>query len=327
MLLFAGHDPGARNHIRPIYDHALGLGEAAEFVDLFSPNRLMGADQALTLVHTRRPELLIVGCSMNQAEWPLVRAAKRFGVKTAVMVDIGVGNKLDSIAPADFPDRFLATNPGCREELIELGASPGAVILTGSAHLELLSKRKPASGGYGTKRRYGLALEDNLVPLFCRPNTDASIEAVLSLAALLPMTPLSRPVVVVRPHPRAAQKERLESACRQFEHVHYDSGDHITGPDLLVASQFSLAMASTVTLESLVLGVPSAFYQIGWDFLASDRLFRNVDGILRIRQADDLGAFVRGALERPSPSPGDLESYQGALGRIWRVIGEVRGYD
>jgi hypothetical protein len=244
------------------------------------------------------------------------------------MVNIGAENKLHLVAPADFPDRFLATNPGCRGELIEYRANPETVVLTGSAHLELLSVRMPAISEYGTKRLYGLTSDDNLVPLFCGPDTNTSIEAVVSLAALLPTTPLSRPAVVVRPHPRAAHKERLESACRRFEYVHYDAGDNISGADLLVASRFSLAMASTVSLESLVLGVPSAFYQIGWDFLALDCHYWNIDGIPRIRQADDLRAFVGGALDKPGLSmPHDVESYQGALGRIWKVIGELRGHD
>ena len=328
MLLFAAHDPGARNHIRPIYNHALGLGEAAEFVDLFSSDRLMDDDQAMALIHDSRPEVLIAGCSLNQAEWPLVRAGKRSGIKTAVMVDIGAEDKLDPVEPADFPDRFLVTNPGCRGELIEFGASPETIVMTGSAHIELLSQRRPASGGYGTKRLYGLASDDNLAPLFCGPDTDASIEAVLSLAELLPTTQLNRPAVVVWPHPCAPKKERLESACRQFEYVHYDAGENISGSDLLVASRFSLAMASTVSLESLVLGVPSAFYQIGWDFLGLDRLYRNIDGIPRIRQADDLKAFVGRALDKPGLSmPDGLENYQGALGRIWKVIGDLRGRD
>ena len=205
MLLFAAHDPGARNHIRPIYDHALRLGEAAEFVDLFSSGRLMDDDQAMALVRSFRPEVLVAGCSMNQAEWPLVRAGNRVGVKTAVMVDIGAEDKLDPVAPADFPDRFLVTNPGCRRELIEFGANPETILLTGSAHLELLSERKPVNSDYTTKCRYGLISGDDLVPLFCGPDTDASIEAVLSLAALLPATPLSSPAVVLRPHPRAPQ--------------------------------------------------------------------------------------------------------------------------
>ena len=34
MILFAAHDPGAKNHIRPLYKYASSLGHTTDFVDL-----------------------------------------------------------------------------------------------------------------------------------------------------------------------------------------------------------------------------------------------------------------------------------------------------
>ena len=73
---------------------------------------------------------------------------------------------------------------------------------------------------------------------------------------------MTRPAIVVRPHPHAAQKHWPESACRQFGFVHLP-GEPIERADLRSASRFSLSMASTVSLESIVLGTPTAFYQTG----------------------------------------------------------------
>ena len=199
------------------------------------------------------------------------------------------------------------------------------MVVTGSAHLERLSKRGLEKTAYQIKRWYGLNDSNNIVPFFCAPDADGSIDALVSLASLIPTTPLSHPTLVVRPHPRTAQMERLEYACRQFEYVLYDPGDHIYRDDLLRASQFSLAMGSTVSLESLVLGTPSAFYQIGWDFRQLDRSYRNVDIVPRIRNPDQLIEFVRSVLDQEGVSiPDDFEYYEGALGRIWRVISELR---
>ena len=86
MLLFAAHDPGAWNHIWPIYEHALTVGEAPEFVDLSSSEEFMDDREASRLVRDLRPELLIAGCSMNQAEWTLIRACTREGVKSTAMI-------------------------------------------------------------------------------------------------------------------------------------------------------------------------------------------------------------------------------------------------
>ena len=91
MLVFVAHDPGAKNHIRPIYEHALVAGEAAEFIDLATRTDLRDEQQASVLLSTTRPNVLISGCSMNQSEWPFIRACKTLGIPTAMTVDFGVG--------------------------------------------------------------------------------------------------------------------------------------------------------------------------------------------------------------------------------------------
>ena len=325
MLLFTAHDPGAKNHIWPIYEHALNIGEAAEFVDLASAYQYMEEEQASRLVRTLNPELLIAGCSTNQAELALIRSCKRIGINAIVVIDLGLGRKLDNVSVTDFPARFMVTNSGCLEELIAFGAPPACVVVTGSAHLERLSQRRPGKRGSQIKSVYDLDNACNLLPFFCAPDTYDSIDALMSLASLITATPLSLPILVVRPHPRTADKGRLEKACRQYDHVYYDTGDRIKSLDLLRASRFSLAMGSTVSLESLVLGTPSAFYQIGWDFLGLDRMYRNVDIVPKIRDPQQLIEFVTSVMNQDRVFiPNDIENYEGELGRSWNVISDLR---
>jgi len=325
MILFAAHDPGAKNHISPIYEQALTAGEASEFIDLASSPELMDDRKASRLVRALRPELFIAGCSANQAEWGLIRACTGEGVKSAVMLDIGVGRKLDDISYIEFPDRFMVTNRGCVEELIGCGACRDNVVVTGSAHLETLSDRKIGMASDQIKRWYGIEDDSNIVPFFTSPNTDDSIDALNSLTSVIPKTPLSHPTLVIRPHPRTAQMERLEDACRQLQHVHYDPGDQIHRYDLLRASSFSLAMSSTVSLESLVLGTPSAFYQIGWDFNQLDRMYRNVEAVSRLRNPAQLDEFVKSVMDEEFVFVlDDTEFSNGASDRIWQVISDLR---
>ena len=325
MLLFAAHDPGARNHIRPIYEHSLTLGEASEFVDLSSSNELMGDHEASLLVRALQPELLIAGCSSNRAEWALIRACTREGVKAITMIDIVPGRKLVDIPCVDFPARFMVTSAVCKEELIACGARREDVLVTGSAHLEQMSKCGLGKTGCQIKQSYNVDNNSNIVPFFCAPDADDSIDALDSLASLIPTIPLNHPTLILRPHPRTTQVERLEYACRQFEFVRYDPGNRISRADLLRASQFSLTMGSTVSLESLVLGTPSAFYQIGWDFQQLDRDYRNVDIVPRIRNPDQLIRFVASVLDEECVfNSDDIEYYDGALSRIWEVIREFR---
>ena len=58
----------------------------ARLIDLASSTKFMDEYEASRLVHTLRPELLITGCSANQAEWALIRACIREGVNAAVML-------------------------------------------------------------------------------------------------------------------------------------------------------------------------------------------------------------------------------------------------
>ena len=72
------------------------------------------------------------------------------------------------------------------------------------------------------------------------------------------------------------------------------------------------------------MGIPSAFYQIGWEFHDLDRLYLNVDAVPRIRDSGQLAQFIDGALETKTlPGAENLENYSGALERTWNAISRL----
>lgn len=100
MIFFVAHDPGARNHVLPLFEHAKAQGLAARFIDLAAPQHIEPRDafqgqSVLLLVRNRSVEL---------AEWPHVRFARCHGIKSAAIIDIGVGQAIDNFAPQSSPD-------------------------------------------------------------------------------------------------------------------------------------------------------------------------------------------------------------------------------
>lgn len=324
MLLFAGHDPGAKNVIRPVHEHALSLGHDAGFIDLAARRALMDDDQAEEFIKSSEPGAVILGCSSNQGECPLIRACRFSGIPTGMVVDIGTLTKIDSMTPDDFPDRFMVFNQNCYQEVLDLGADPATVVVTGDCHLEVLSNLGNPNESERVRQYYGLAMDSSVISFFCSPNTQNAVDAVVSLAESLSKADIDSPAVIVRPHPRMRHLEVLELACQAYPFLRFDAEGHVSNRALLSAPVFSMSMASTVTLESLVLGTPSAFFQVGWDFTFLDHLYRNLVDVVRIRTENQLDEFVASVALNESPAlTGNVENHKGALARTWRVVEEL----
>ena len=324
MLLFAAHDPGAKNVIRPVYEHALSLGYDAQFIDLAASRGLMDQAQAAEFIQSRNSKSVILGCSSNQGEWPLIRACKALGIPTGMVVDIGTLTKIDFMTPDDFPSRFMVSNESCHQEVLDLGADPATVTVTGDCHLEVLSNIVSPDESELVRRHYGLDVNASVVSFFCSPITQDAIDALVSLAELLPTTSMVCPALILRPHPRTPHLETLELACQPYHFVRFDAVGHISNRELLSASVFSLSMASTVTLESLVLGIPSAFFQVDWDYTEQDKLYRNLVDVARIHTEAQLNDFVASATRKEGLALiGNVENHRGALARTWQVVEEL----
>ena len=72
MLLFAAHDPGANNLLRPIYDRAQAANQSCVFVNLRK-------EQAPFDSIPPKTKVVFVGASTNQCELEIIRAARAHG--------------------------------------------------------------------------------------------------------------------------------------------------------------------------------------------------------------------------------------------------------
>jgi hypothetical protein len=307
-----------------VYEHALSLGYEAQFLDLAINRGPMELANARKLIEGGKTTASILGCSSNQGEWPLMRACKESGVPTGMVVDIGTLTKIDSMTPDDFPSRFMVSNKSCYEEVIQLGADSASVGVTGDCHLEVLSNQVGLDESETVRNHYGFAADASVISFFGSPITQDTVDAVVSLSESLPKIGIDHPEVIVRPHPRTRHMEVLELTCEPLPFIHFDGDNTISNLALLSASVFSLSMASTVTLESLVLGTPSAFFQVGWDFDYLNHLYRNLVDVVRIRTEQHLHEFVAAVARKGGPAlTGNVENHRGALARTWKVVEEL----
>ena len=140
MILFVAHDPGPKNHIIPFHRYAMKQGYGARFVDLAEDQVPRGEAQITETLKADRVALIVTGCSTNQTEWEWIQTARRNGVRSAMMIDIGVGTCLEHVDPLHSPDRFLVTNEFCVSELAKGGFPAARACVTGSPHLEYLAE-------------------------------------------------------------------------------------------------------------------------------------------------------------------------------------------
>jgi len=236
------------------------------------------------------------------------------------LVDISAKARFDEWPPERLPDQFLVTNKGCVSELILMGVDPKSVALVGSAHLEKMANAPTIINRESVMDHYGLTASTQIFPFFCVPVCDYSIDAVESLGSLLPSTGLASISVVVRPHPRMPDKPKLEEVCSRFDRFIFDGEDKISNHDLLSCSSISLSMVSTVSLESVVMGVPSAFYQLGWEYEYYEDLYSNIEYMAKIRCAANLHSFINQSLWKGYSGVLEVENCWGALERSWNAI-------
>lgn len=327
MLLFAGYDPGAKNHIYPIYRKALDLREPCQFIDLTAKQDLIRHSNSSKFVKNFQPTVFIGGVSTHLEEAALFESCKYLGVPTIAIIDLSAQGIFNG-DPTGFADKFLVNSYGCSLELQELGVDAGQIVLAGSTHLEQLADTNVSHEYFDLSEYFGVDPSISLIPFFCRPDLSSSIAALASLDYLISHSDKNLSVVA-RPHPRDIDRKVLESACKKFNNIQYDSGDEISTIRLLRQAKISLSMGSTTSLESVAMGVPSAFYLIDWDYSGYEGLFRNVPSIPRIFNPREFEEFLETVLGYHSNSEGflgdlKLENYSGALDRSWNVIRDMK---
>jgi hypothetical protein len=319
MILFVAHDPGAKNHIIPLHRYAVERGYKARFIDLAGEQ---ATDEKSGIAETLKADhvaLVVAGCSANGAEWEWIRAARCSGVHSTMMIDIGVGDKLEDVDPAQAPDRFLVTNEHCVRELAERGFPAERACVTGSPHLEHLAAAEGLRlRSAEVKRFYGVDSQRPLVSVFL-PSDGAPPEGLDRLHSLLEESLLKDWAMIIRPHPRYCGQMSWE-----VPGVMWDRERTFDTPPLLAASVCSMTFGSTVSAESWAIGTPSAFFQIGWDYHELDFLYRNLAEIPRIRSTQQFHAFMASVVREEWRGRTFLvERFLGATASGWEVLEEL----
>lgn len=219
MLLFAGHDPGSLNHVRPILELAQSQGREVMLVELRPKDGAVwgGLDEAVRILDaiiTSQGDSLIEACitgiSTNKAELDLFQACNARHIFTAAVIDFAPGHRLQTSTPTTaFPALFLMTNANAVAEVTGVyGVAAEAVVLGGSTSLEQLAADTAAAAvsSHALRLALGLPPDTPLVPFFLAPDdmvpsaTEGILSCVRALATWLPL----RFSVAVRPHPRNA---------------------------------------------------------------------------------------------------------------------------
>jgi hypothetical protein len=159
-VLFAAYDPGAKNHTRPLCEHAAGLGLRTEYVDLAGVvgEPLAGVvgepldEWPAALLAEHAPfDLLVCGCSTNACEFRLIEAVRRRGsVRTAMVAELGLSQtRITGLTSSSAPDLIVVTNEPARQTVAEKlrveGAPHTAVLVGGSVHMENIARAAASS--------------------------------------------------------------------------------------------------------------------------------------------------------------------------------------
>lgn len=319
MIFFVAHDPGARNHVLPLFEHAKAQGLAARFIDLAAPQHIEPRDS----FQGQSARLLVTGWSVNQAEWPWVQAARRHGIKSAAIIDVGIGQTMDNFAPAAGPDHYIVTSTRTREELLAREVPACRVSLTGNPYLEWLIQSKPAAMDTAWLQDTGGCNKNLPIVSVFLPDFGVPAGSLKCLANLLGQSELAECHLVICPHPRDPHRNcaQATNSDQRLGSAVWDWECKESTPALLAASVCSLTFGSTVSMESLALGTPSAYFQIGWDYQELDQLYANHSSVPRLRCAREFFGFVSGANTKcESHSRILVENYLGATAHAWKVL-------
>jgi len=354
MLLFAGHDPGSLNHIRPIAELAQSQGREVQLVELRPKEGIWAgvqeADRILDSILASQGDSLaphieacITGISTNKAELDLFQACNARDIFTAAVIDFQPGHRLQtSSASSAYPSLFLMTNEQAVAEVkAKHCVAADAVLLGGSTYLEQLALDTTAATVPQCEllAAYGLPTDAQLVPFFLAPDDmvpdagNAIPACVRALDAMLP----AHFSIAVRPHPRndPSTVSALRTMCEEGELENKSrrlvmDAMPIDNKSMAMACQYTLSMGSTVSIECMAWGTPSAFFQCGWDPTLIEAIMHALPAP-RVNSQETLDAFLDGPMSAAwkahfkgggvsAESKFDVENCLGATARCWEHI-------
>jgi hypothetical protein len=232
-------------------------------------------DQPCGVFSAAQPAYSAYWC--RQAELDLVQACNARGIFTAAVIDFQPGHRLQSTsASCAYPSLFLMTNEQAVAEVhTTYGVAADRVMLGGSTYLEQLTLDTTAAAVRRCEllQAYGVPTDAQLVPFFLAPDdmvpdaTHAIPACVRALDAMLP----AHFSIAVRPHPRnhPSTVSALRVMCEGHElekarRLVMDASMPVDNKSMAMACQYTLSMGSTLSIECMAWGTPSAFFQCGW---------------------------------------------------------------
>ena len=358
-LLFAAHDPGAQNDIRPLYEAALHEGMTATWLDLRANGTLLKGDHNInrslrSAVRARKLALgtclCVTGLSTNWAELAVADECRQGEKAPTVSVMLFLaGDRLHGAPHTIRRIHWLLGSTAAADELGQRhGIASSKLHVTGSAYLEWFRRHAKAPTAHertdvlaGLQRQMGQQVT-HLV-LLCISAADGYVDGLEGAMRAVPMlvhdacaaaSTASRGgaravAVVVRPHPRSPAKllhiiDEAASACGKLGLVARD-GELAA---YLRASSLVAAHASTTLVEATLLGVPALFYKRGYE--ASDAFGEGILGSVshgmlpRVHSAAELGERMEAALAHNGGGDSALidavEGHVGATARQWTVL-------
>ena len=145
-------------------------------------------------------------------------------------------------------------------------------------------------------------------------------------------------IVVFRPHPRneagtidAVQEavdglgrmERIGEHSLRYLYLDRGEGRKIDNKSLVRASIATVTMGSTLSVESLCWGVPSAFFKRGWDDTRIEQIMGGLP-VERLNTPEETHDFLEAAASRLVPEansePVNVEHCLGAVDRAWQWL-------
>ena len=281
---FVAHDPGAVQLIRPLYERCLADPEvSANLINLRNPDAPSPADSI-----GPDASLVFVGSSTNSIELEVIKEAKKRGIRSIMIIELKyIRARNPDISIEKVADRYILTCESsvapCRAHLAEVGAENVLVEALGSPHLESFALEVPRRCREETLEAYGLRRETKIVVLVGFPEdpmlnyfTNNMLEALqLTIDALELCDPGANPLAcVVRPHPRSSEQliRGMQVMCDAVNAAFKTSGktvcifmdDNFKDPNrvdnrsILGAASLSITSVSTMAIESLAVGCPTA---------------------------------------------------------------------
>jgi len=310
--MFAGHDPGSLNHLRPIAARALasGLLAAAPVINLRPKHSRAwgGVIEAREILHSVERKVresssyiaaCIVGISTNQAEIDIARAVSEQtgSIFVGLVCDFSIGRRLDSASDvSSLVNCFMFSSDEAMKEAYSLHSELKLkACVIGSTYLDdvIDDECSPSQHSVKTIRaKLGLDREVELFPFFLAsddvvPNPESGfVSAVRSLRDALTVTfeaefTRRRFVLVACPHPRSSTTTRqaIQQYCQNDPAVLYAGellfASEIDNKSLCFASAATFSMGSTLSLESIAWRTPSAFWRGGWDHKFVEKMTRS----------------------------------------------------